>query len=193
MSGRVYVKDRNMPSLLPAPLREQPCPLPVPDTPHFPPRSTTKSLSSVMVGGTWMEMLTWPIPLVFCSMSRTLESEPDTNVAETLTGTSEASEPDISRTRAWRRPSERGIIKAVWPTPSPRQPCPSKRNLQQEGGPGHEMLLGAAEIQGEGRRHEAPGCELRLLHLSSCTTEGRDGSTEPREKETGAGVHLSIR
>lgn len=133
----------------------------------------------MMVGGMWMEMLTWPILLVFCSRSRTFESEPDTNVAETLTGTSEASEPDISRTRAWRRPSERGVIKTVWPTPSPLQPCPSKRNLQQEGGPGHEMLLGAAEVQGEGRRHEAPGRELRLLHLSPCKRRAGGGAQSP--------------
>lgn len=124
-----------------------PRPRPIPR----PQSSTTKSRSSVMADGMGMWMLTWPIPLVFCSKLWTCESEPVTNVAETLTGTAEASEPDISRTRAWRRQSERGVIKTVWPTPSPLQPCPSKRNLQQEEGPGHKMLLGVAEIQGEGR------------------------------------------
>lgn len=60
----------------------------------------------MVVGGMWMEMLTWPIPLVFCSKLATFESEPEKIVAETLTGTSEATEPDISRTTAWRNMGE---------------------------------------------------------------------------------------
>lgn len=52
-------------------------------------------------------------------------------------------------------------------TPAPQN------NLQQEGGPGHEMTLGVAQIQGEGRGHKVPGRELRLLNLPTCETEGR--------------------
>lgn len=115
-------------------------------------RSATKSCSSVVPGGTGMGRLTWPIPLVFCSKSRTLEPEPEDNVAETLTGTSEAVGPDISRTTAWRDMGEKkATLRTVRPTRAPLCSRPSEKNLQHEVGSRHKVLLGVAEVQGEGR------------------------------------------
>lgn len=62
--------------------------------------SPTKSRTSEMVGEVAMGIMTWPLPSVFRSKSWILEADPEDNVAETLTGTPEAGEPDMSRTRA---------------------------------------------------------------------------------------------
>lgn len=62
------------------------------------------------------------------------------------------------------------------PSAPPATLLPRRGNLQQKGGPRHEVALGVAKVQGEGRGHETPGCELGLLQLSPCKTwQTREG------------------
>lgn len=134
-----------------------------------------------------MGRLTWPILLVFCSKSRTLEPEPEINVAETLTGTSEAVEPDISRTTAWRdMGKKKAILRTVGPRVRPSAPALQRRTCSMKWAPGTRcclVLLRSKEKADDTKRQDVSSASSISPPVRQ--RGGREVEERTQERETG--------